>query len=91
MLAADDGSHSDYAGSGGARIPVMGAAPLDQSPSIKGGPYSQGVYKARKGEGCFGYIQVRDNGSTITVQFSGRNHLNEEKISLHFSVPAAPQ
>jgi phosphodiesterase/alkaline phosphatase D-like protein len=89
MLAADDGRNSDYASSGGARIPVMAAAPLDQSPSIKGGPYSQGVYKARSGEGCFGYVRVRDDGSTISVQFSGRNHLNEEKISLRFSVPAA--
>jgi alkaline phosphatase D len=90
MLAADDGSHSDYASGGGAKIPVMGAAPLDQSPSIKGGPYSQGVYKARRGEGCFGYVQVRDEGSKITVQFSGRNQLNEERIALKFSVPAVP-
>ena len=65
----------------------MAAAPLDQFPSIKGGPYSQGVYKARPGEGCFGYVRVRDDGSTISVQFSGRNHLNVEKISLSFSVP----
>jgi phosphodiesterase/alkaline phosphatase D-like protein len=86
MLAADDGTNSDYASSGGARIPVMAAAPLDQNPSIKGGPYSQGVYKARKGEGCFGHVQVRDEGSRINVQYSGRNHFNEEKISLKFSV-----
>jgi alkaline phosphatase D len=90
MLAADDGRNSDYASGGGARIPVMAAAPLDQTPSIKGGAFSQGVYKARPGEGCFGYVQVRDDGSNITVQFSGRNHLNEEKISLKFSVPPGP-
>ena len=45
MLAADDGSNSDYATGGGAPIPVMCAAPLDRDPSIKGGPYSQGVYR----------------------------------------------
>jgi alkaline phosphatase D len=86
MLAADDGTNSDYASSGGARIPVMAAAPLDQDSSIKGGPYSQGVYKARKGEGCFGYVQVRDEGAKIDVRYSGRNQFNEEKISLRFSV-----
>ena len=88
MLAADDGSNSDYALGGGAPLPVLCAAPLDQDPSIKGGPYSQGVYKCRAGEGCFGYVQVRDSGARFDVQFSGRNYLNEEKIALRFSVPA---
>ena len=88
MLAADDGSHSDYSSGGGVRFPVLCGAPLDQSPSIKGGPYSQGVYRCRSGEGCFGYVQVRDLGSRIDVQYSGRNYLNEEKIALKFSVPA---
>ena len=85
MLAADDGTHSDYANGGGARIPVMCGGPLDQDASIKGGPYSQGVYRARKGEGCFGYVQVTDTGTRIDVQFSGRNFRNEEKIMLKFS------
>lgn len=91
MLAADDGTYSDYAAGGGAPLPVLCAAPLDQSPSIKGGPYSQGVYKPRNGEGCFGYVQVRDSGTKIHVQYSGRNYLNEEKISLRFSVPVNQQ
>ena len=87
MLAADDGSHSDFATGGGAPVPVLCAAPLDQSSSIKGGPYSQGVYKAHPKEGCFGYVQVRDEGGKIEVRFSGRNQFNEEKISLKFSMP----
>ncbi len=86
-LAADDGSHSDYATGGGPRIPVMAGAPLDQDASIKGGPYSQGVYKPVPGEGCFGYVQVRDSGAQIEVRYSGRNYLGEEKLSLKFSVP----
>lgn len=89
MLAADDGSHSDFATGGGARIPVMCAAPLDQSPSIKGGPYSQGVYRMSRGEGGFGWVTVTDSGSHMNVVFSGRNQRNEEKISLRFSVPAS--
>lgn len=87
MLAADDGRHSDYATGGGAPLPVMAAAPLDQTPSIKGGPYSQGVYQCQKGEGCFGYVQVRDRDSRIEVHYSGRNFLNEEKVGLQFTVP----
>ena len=88
MLAADDGSHSDFATGGGAPIPVMCAAPLDQDASIKGGLYSQGIYKAHKHEGAFGFVTVTDRGSTIDVSYSGRNNKNQEKISLKFSVPA---
>lgn len=87
MLAADDGSHNRYAADGqGPGFPVMGAAPLDQSCSIKGGPYSQGIYCAQSDEGCFGWVTVTDSGNSINVRFSGRNHLNEEKISLQFTV-----
>jgi prolyl oligopeptidase len=89
MLAADDGSNSDYATGGGAPIPVMCAAPLDQEPSIKGGPYSQGVYRMSKGEGGFGLLAISDRGNAIEVAYSGRNNKNEEKISLKFTVPAA--
>ena len=88
MLAADDGRNGDYATGGGAPIPVLCAAPLDQDPSLKGGPYSQGVYKVSKGEGCFGLMTVYDRGDSIEVVYSGRNNKDEEKISLHFSVPA---
>ena len=90
MLAADDGRHSDFARGGGAPIPVMCAAPLDQNASIKGGPYSQGVYKVKKDEGCFGLLDIVDRGVAIDVSFSGRNMENKEKISLRFTVPAQP-
>ncbi|MBI3867107.1 MAG: prolyl oligopeptidase family serine peptidase [Verrucomicrobia bacterium] len=88
MLAADDGRNSDYSTLGGARLPVMCAAPLDQSPSIKGGPYSQGVYRMHTGESGFGWIDVTDLGHEIEVRFSGRNNKNEEKIALRFSTPS---
>ncbi|MHC1764582.1 MAG: prolyl oligopeptidase family serine peptidase [Verrucomicrobiia bacterium] len=90
MLAADDGTNSDYATGGGVPIPVLCAAPLDKEASIKGGPYSQGVYRARPEEGCYGLVTVRDHGTGIDVSFSGRNQKNEEKITLKFTVPAAP-
>jgi phosphodiesterase/alkaline phosphatase D-like protein len=88
MLAADDGSNADYATGGGAPIPVMAAAPLDQAASIKGGPYSQGIYKAPRGEGCFGLVRVLDQGNKLRVIFSGRNHHNAEKVALQFEVSA---
>jgi len=88
MLAADDGSNSDYATGGGAPIPVMCGGPLDQDPSLKGGPYSQGVYRMSKGEGGFGLMSVDDRGDRIDVTYSGRNNRNEEKIALKFTVPA---
>ena len=88
-LAADDGSNSDFATGGGAPIPVFAAAPLDRDASIKGGPYSQGVYKPLKNEGCFGLVDVEDRGSTITVRYSGRSNDDLERIRLHvaFDVP----
>ena len=88
MLAADDGSNSDYATGHGAPIPVLCGAPLDQDPSLKGGPYSQGVYRVKKGEGGFGLLTVTDRGDRIDVAYSGRNNRNEEKIALQFHVPA---
>ena len=89
MLAADDGRNGDFATGGGAPMPVMCAGPLDNDASIKGGPYSQGVYKVKRKEGCFGLVTVTDTGREIAVQYSGRNNLNLEKISLKFTVPAA--
>ena len=88
MLAADDGSNSDYATGGGAPLPVLAAAPLDQDGSIKGGPYSQGVYKPLRGEGCFGLVSVLDQGDHLRVIYSGRNHLNQQRIGLSFDVRA---
>jgi phosphodiesterase/alkaline phosphatase D-like protein len=88
MLAADDGTHSDYATGGGAPLPVLQAASLDRKSSFKGGPYSQGSYLPEEGEGCYGLVTVDDEGSQLRVSFSGRNERNEEKVTLTFTVPA---
>ena len=91
MMAADNGRNTDYATGGGAPLPLMCAGPLDQNPSLKGGPYSQGVYRVRDrdGESGFGLLNVADRGHVIDVTYSGRNNQDEEKISLKFSVPAS--
>lgn len=90
MLAADDGTNSDYSTVGNLRIPVLQAGPLDRPKSQKGGPYSHGVYLPKPREGCFGLVKVEDNGADIRVSFSGRNQHNEEKIDLAFTVLSTP-
>ncbi|WP_442889373.1 alkaline phosphatase D family protein [Congregicoccus parvus] len=88
MLAADDGRNARYAGRDRAGpIAVLQAASLDQSASYKGGPYSHGAYLPGAEEGCFGLVDVFDDGLQVRVAFSGRNHLQEEKIRLEFVVP----
>ncbi len=87
-LAADDGRHSDFARGGGATIPVFAAAPLDQAWSIKGGPYSAGVYAPKKGEGCFGLVDVTDLGDAIRARFSGRTQDDVERVHLEVTMPA---
>ncbi|MCE9612660.1 MAG: alkaline phosphatase family protein [Lentisphaerae bacterium] len=86
--AADDGTHGDYATGGGAPIPTIIAAPLDNDHrSIKAGPYSQGAYAPTAGEeNMFGLVTITDTGGPITLRFSGRNNRQEEKISLVYTV-----
>ncbi|EQB62615.1 MAG: hypothetical protein RBG1_1C00001G0194 [candidate division Zixibacteria bacterium RBG-1] len=84
MLAIDDGTNSDYATGGGAGFPVFHAASLDQIPSIKGGPYSEGAFPGR---GQFGLMTVNDQGDSLVIQWSGRDSINQEIVGYSFSVP----
>jgi phosphodiesterase/alkaline phosphatase D-like protein len=73
MLAIDDGRHSNYSSTarpGVAGFPVFHAAPLDRSPSLKGGPYSRGA-SARNHQ--FGWVEVRDDGREVRVTLSGHD------------------
>jgi hypothetical protein len=88
MTAADDGSNGDYSDGGGAPIPVLLSSPLDRSGNSKGGPFSHGIYVPGKGEGLYGLVTVTDKGNQLEVHFSGRNHLDVEKVTLKFSLPA---
>lgn len=85
MLAADDGTNSDFSSHGGPKIRVLQAGSLDRPKSLKGGPYSQGTYLPKPGEGCYGLVHVEDDGGGIRASFSGRNHQQHEKISLKFT------
>ena len=87
MVAIDDGTYSDYSASGTGGFPVLAAAALDRPGSVKGGPYSDGMFP---GGGQFGVLDVVDDGGdTITIGMSGRTWagvtLVEREVS--FAVP----
>jgi alkaline phosphatase D len=84
MLAIDDGTNSDYASGGGAAFPVMHAAALDRSGSIKGGPYSHGAYP---GKGQFGLMTVTDTGDSVFVDWVGTNFRDDVVVSHTFTFP----
>jgi phosphodiesterase/alkaline phosphatase D-like protein len=84
MLAADDGSNSNYSSQPGLSFPVYQAGALDRPGSVKGGPYSEGTYP---GAGQFGLLSFEDNGRNIKVSFSGRNWRNEEVVNHNVMFP----
>ncbi len=65
---------------------MLHGSALVQNASMKGGPYSEGVYLREAGEGFFGWAKVRDEGGRVQVEFTGRNDLDEVKKSLSFSL-----
>jgi len=73
MVAIDDGTNSNYATTakpGTPGFPVLQAAPLDRSPTVKGGPYSHGV-SAESGQ--YGWVEVRDDGAELRVTVAGHD------------------
>jgi len=84
MLAIDDGTNSNYSTGGGSGFPVMHAAALDRSGSVKGGPYSHGTYPGR---GQFGLMTVTDTGDSVQVDWVGTNYRNDVVVSHTFSFP----
>jgi hypothetical protein len=83
MLAYDDGSHTDYSGTGRAGFPLFQAAALDRKPSVKGGPYTGPVIP---GGGQFGLVHVRDDGRTVRVSLDGMNWRGERLFRRTFTV-----
>jgi hypothetical protein len=82
-VAIDDGTNNNFATGGGKGFPVFQAAPLDQNPTTKGGPYTYGPYAVNN---QFGLMTVTDNGSTISVQWTGKRGTTDiASLSLTFS------
>lgn len=76
-IAIDNGvGTSNYADGGGSFIPVFQAAALDRPPSLKGGPWSEGVFATNHG-GQYGVMTVNDDGvNPITFHWKGMHFSN---------------
>ena len=85
MVAIDDGSHSDYSGTGRAGFPVMHAGALDRAGSVKGGPYSEGTFP---GAGQYGTVRVDDRGGRIRITLTGRRYDGATLVRHEFTVSA---
>ncbi|MGY1616190.1 alkaline phosphatase D family protein [Geodermatophilus sp. SYSU D00691] len=85
MVAADDGTNTDYSSTGGGGFPLLHAAALDSPGDVKGGPYSEGAFP---GAGQFGTVEVIDDGGdTVRLELAGWNWRGEELVSLTVTVP----
>jgi phosphodiesterase/alkaline phosphatase D-like protein len=84
MVAADDGTNSDFSELGDAGFPVLHAAPVDQHVSEKGGPYSEGVSLI---PGQFGLVTVTDSGDSIDLRFEGLTATGERVLDYRWSEP----
>ena len=84
MVALDDGSNNrGVTGAGG--FPVFHASPLDRSNSVKGKPFSHGIFATHKGQ--FGLVTINDaGGATLEVVLRGRQ-MENELVSHTFASP----
>lgn len=75
MVALDDGSNNrGVTGAGG--FPVFYASPLDRPNSVKGKPFSHGIFATHKGQ--FGLVTINDaGGAGLEVVLRGRQMENE--------------
>ncbi|MGY1708833.1 alkaline phosphatase D family protein [Geodermatophilus sp. SYSU D00758] len=86
MVAADDGTNTDYSTTGGGGFPLLHAAALDSPGDVKGGPYSEGAFP---GAGQFGTVTVTDDGGdAVRVELTGRDWRGEVLVSLTTTLPA---
>lgn len=86
-LGADNGTNAE----GG--IYVFQASPLNQTSSIKGGPYSEGTYPTAAGSTVqqYGRCVVTDTGSQIDLAYTGYTAgTNTARITLTKTVVTAP-
>jgi PKD repeat protein len=71
--AIDSGINNVWGG-----FPVFHAAPIDQSSSTKGGPYTHGPFTGGSSGEQFGVVTVTDHGGdSIQITFSGRQNGTE--------------
>ena len=77
-VAADNGLNSP------GKIPVFHAAPLANSFSNKGGPYTHGPYPTSGATTIhqYGYVSVVDNGTEVTVTYTGYDDTNVARVTV---------
>lgn len=88
MLAIDDGTNGDYSTvPGSAGIPVMQAAPLANTGSNKGGPYSAGcvAYKLNFNQ-HYGTMQVSSVSGVVSVTWRGHRVGIKEPVLTYTAV-----
>ncbi len=86
MIAADDGTNTDYSTGRAGGFPIFHAAALDRPGTIKGGPYTEGTFD---GPGQFGLVDVADNGTTVSVTLRGMDWQGAELLNYEFRVTPA--
>ena len=80
MVALDDGTHNHFGRDDGGGFPVVHAASLDQTGSVKGGPYSHGPYRTPltlfgRRPGQFVVMDVEDDGGDeVCVSWTGKRY-----------------
>lgn len=84
MVAIDDGTNSDYSDDGGGGFPVLQAAALDRPGSVKGGPYSDGMFP---GAGQYGIVDIADSGADVTVTLTGKRWDGTVLVTRQFTYP----
>ena len=75
MAAIDNGTNSDYSTNQDINIPVIHIGALDQQPSVKGGPYSEGVSSKAGQYGVFEMFD--DGGNIINIKYTIKNEDGE--------------
>lgn len=98
MVALDDGTHNHYGQKDGGGFPVIHAAALDRSGSVKGGPYTHGPHRNPFGifsrrPGQFVLMDVEDNGDALCVSWTGKRYLpltNQLSTVLEWSTCFSP-
>lgn len=84
MIAFDDGTNNRGA-TGAGKFPIFCAAPLDRSNSVKGGPYSHGIFAEHKGQ--YGLVKINDaGGATLQVTITGK-HRQNPLVTVNFNSP----
>ncbi|MEZ5298542.1 MAG: alkaline phosphatase D family protein [Ilumatobacteraceae bacterium] len=84
MVAIDDGTHTDYADTGGRGFPLIHVAALDRPGSTKGGPYTQGPIT---GGGHFALVEVTPTDTGVDVTLAATDWRGDDLLRHEVSFP----